>query len=243
MIDTILFDLDGTLLQFSQKAFIETYFAKLGKVFIKLGMDSESSIKAVWAGTKAMMFNNGTLTNAEQFWDVFSKNTGISGEKLVAVESACDEFYSNEFDSVKSIITPNDVPKRLVRSAAAMGYSLVLVTNPLFPACAVTTRLSWLGLEPQDFIYISHYNNCRYSKPNLGFYREVLAKIKKSPEQCLMVGNNPIEDMCIKELGVDTFLVTDFLENETNADITAFRHGTLDELEEFILSMPNIKKY
>jgi FMN phosphatase YigB (HAD superfamily) len=238
MIDTILFDLDGTLLQFSQKAFIEAYFSELGKVFVKLGMDAEASIKAVWAGTKAMMFNDGTLTNGERFWEVFSKTTDIYGERLTAVEAACDSFYSNEFNKVKSIINPSDVPKRLIRSVSAKGYDLALVTNPLFPECAVTTRLSWIGLEPQDFIHICHYNNCKYSKPNLDFYREVLSAIGKKPEQCLMAGNNPIEDMCIGELGVDTFLVTDFLENETNADITAFRHGSLNELVSRISSMP-----
>jgi FMN phosphatase YigB (HAD superfamily) len=240
MINTLLFDLDGTLLQFSQKAFINAYFSELGKVFAKMNMDAELAIKAVWAGTKAMFVNDGTVTNSARFWAVFAEFLGVSEEERAAIEAACDKFYVNEFDSIKSIVTPNEIPKKLVREMAAKGYSLALVTNPLFPACGVETRLSWLGLEPRDFIHVCHYNNCSFSKPHLGFYREVLAEIGKTPEQCLMIGNNPIEDMCVGELGIEAFLVTDCLENDTDADITAFKRGSLEELEEFLTAMPKI---
>jgi hypothetical protein len=57
-----------------------------------------------------------------------------------------------------------------------------------------------------------------------------------------MVGNTPAEDMCAGALGAETYLVTDCLEDETGADITAFRHGTLAELEEYLMTMPNINR-
>ena len=237
MINTILFDLDGTLLQFTQKAFIDNYFAKLGKVFAGLGMDTEKSVKAVWAGTKAMFLNDGSRTNHEQFWSTFAEHTGLSGNKLNAVESACDSFYMNEFDSIKSILATNDIPKRLVHTLKSKGYSLVLATNPLFPECAVTTRSRWTGLETDDFDYVTHYKNCSYCKPNLGFYRDIFEKIQKQPKQCLMVGNSPVEDMSVCELGAETFLVIDCLENETNANITEFRQGSLMELEKYLTDL------
>ena len=236
-LDTILFDLDGTLLHFSQDAFIAEYFAKLSKVFTRLDMDANMSIKAVWAGTKAMVQNNGRRSNAECFWAVFAEQLGLTDEQRKAVEAACDDFYRNEFDSVRSVVARNDVSKRLVRSLAARGYDVVLATNPLFPACAVTTRLRWAGLEPRDFLLITHYENSTYCKPNLGYYREIFAKINKAPEKCLMAGNNPVEDMAAGALGAETFLVTDCLENESGEDITAFRRGTLAELEKYLLSL------
>jgi FMN phosphatase YigB (HAD superfamily) len=242
MINTILFDLDGTLLQFSQKAFIDAYFTELGKVFTRLGMDAGPSVKAVWAGTKAMVLNDGSRTNAERFWAAFAGHMDLADDKLRVIEAACDAFYSNEFDTVKSIIAPQDISKRLVRSMAAKGYTLVLATNPLFPACGIVTRLKWAGLGPQDFALVTHYKNSTFCKPDPGYYREVFSKIGKSPEQCLMAGNNPAEDMCAGALGAETFLVTDCLENETCADISAFRHGALGDLEEYLTSMPDISR-
>jgi len=240
MLDTILFDLDGTLLHFSQDAFITAYFARLSKVFTEMNMDAKMSIKAVWAGTKAMAFNDGNRSNAERFWAVFAEQLNLTDEQRVAVEAACDDFYTNEFDSVKSVVAPNNVSKRLVRALAAKGYNVVLATNPMFPACAVKTRLGWTGLEPQDFLLITHYENCAYCKPNPGYYRGIFAKINKAPEQCLMAGNNPVEDMAAGALGSETFLVTNCLENESGEDITVFRRGTLAELEVYLMSLPDI---
>lgn len=240
MIDIIMFDLDGTLLRFSQDAFISVYFSELGKMFSSLDMDAELSVKAVWAGTKAMMLNDGSKLNSQRFWETFTGHMRLEREKLRLVEAACDSFYVNEFNAAKSVIDPTDVSKRLVRALAAKGYTVVLATNPLFPACAVATRLKWVGLEMHDFQLVTHYENSTYCKPNPGYFREIYAKINREPHQCLMAGNNPAEDMSAGAFGSETFLVTDCLENTENVDITTFRRGTLAELETYLMSMPAI---
>ena len=240
MIDTIMFDLDGTLCRFEQDDFINTYFKELSKVFVKLGLDAEASVKGVWVGTKAMVLNDGTKLNTQRFWDAFSAFMDLEGEQLKAVEAACDSFYSNEFNIAKSVVHHSDIPKKLVHEMASRGYSIVLATNPLFPPCAVDSRLDWIGLDKDDFELITHYENSTFCKPNPEYYREVFAKIGKSPEQCLMVGNNPAEDMVAAELGSEVFLVTDFMENETGIDITAFCNGTIEDLEAYLLSLPEL---
>lgn len=244
MIDTILFDLDGTLLPFNEEEFIAAYFSKLGKVFLRLGLDPKLAVKALWAGTEAMMSNDGAKLNSERYWDYFSGAMDLSGERLRAVENACERFYtSGEFDSVKSVVkTENpDLPRRLVRTLASRGFGIVLATNPLFPTCAVTTRLGWIGLTPQDFRLITDYSNSKYCKPNHGYYREIFEKIDKEPNQCLMIGNNTREDMSVGNLGAEIFLVTDYLENKANVDISTLRHGTLAEAEAFLASLPSVE--
>ena len=240
MIDTIMFDLDGTLVRFVQNDFINVYFTELGKVFIKLGLDADAAVKGVWAGTKAMYKNDGSMLNTQRFWNAFSEFIDVKGERLEAVEAACDSFYTKEFNTVKSILKPSEIPKRLVRAMAAKGYTIVLATNPLFPPCAVDTRLGWIGLDARDFKLITHYENSTFCKPNPGYYQEVFSKTGKSPEQCLMVGNNPVEDMCVGEFGTETYLVTDFLENENDVDVTPFRRGTIEDLEAYLFSMPEL---
>jgi FMN phosphatase YigB (HAD superfamily) len=242
MINTIMFDLDGTLLKFSQDAFIGAYFKEIHHVFSGLGLDANLSVKAIWVGTKAMISNDGSTLNANRFWEAFAEFMKLDSDKIKTVEKACEDFYENEFDAVKSIMEPNDISKRLVNEMLSKGYDIVLATNPLFPACAVTTRLGWLGLQPQDFLLVTHYANSTYCKPNPGYYREILQKINKAPEQCIMIGNSIDEDMSVGALGVETFLVTDHLENSSGADIGKFRHGTLAELESYLMSFPDIIK-
>lgn len=237
MITTVLFDLDGTLLKVSQEEFINVYFGKLKKVFERLGIDPDLAIKAVWAGTKAMMQNDGTRLNCEAFWDTFAELLKLDGEMRKTVEANCDAFYTGEFDSVREIMGHTDVPGRLIPALRDKGYIVVLATNPLFPECAVTTRLRWLGLELDDFVLVTHYANSRFCKPNPEYFREILGKINKKPQECIMVGNNVIEDMSAEKIGIDTYIVTENMENEKNLDISAYKNGTLEEMEEYLLSL------
>ena len=240
MLDTIMFDLDGTLVRFIQDEFLNTYFKELAKVFHNLGLDSQKSIKGVWVGTKTMVLNDGSVLNTRRFWDAFSEYMNISGEQLKNVEAACENFYSNEFNIARSVVKESEIPKRIVRTMTERGYSVVLATNPYFPPCAVDSRLGWIGLDRNDFILVTHYENSSFCKPNPEYYRQVLSKIGKTPEQCIMIGNNPAEDMCASELGMEVFLVTDFIENEAGVDITPYRRGTIEDLESYLMSLPVI---
>jgi FMN phosphatase YigB (HAD superfamily) len=240
MIDTILFDLDGTLLQFSQDAFLGVYLAELRKVFIRLNMEPEKSIKAVLVGTQAMIANDGTMLNSQRFWDSFVNCLGLTLEERRKIETACDTFYISEFNAVRSVMKPNDISRRLVKTLAAKGYAVVLTTNRLFPGCAVMTRLDWIGLTPWDFKYITHYSNNKYCKPNAEYYNEIFKQINKKPEHCIMVGNSPADDMCVGRLGAETFLVTDYLENEAGLDITAYNQGKLVDLDQYLTALPII---
>lgn len=241
MIDTVLFDLDGTLLQFSQGAFLGAYVTELKKVFAKLNMDPDASVKAIMASTKDMMSNNGSMLNSQKFWESFVDYLKLTPEERRKIETACDTFYVSEFNVVRSVMKPNDISRRLVKALAVKGYTIVLATNPLFPSCAVTTRLDWIGLTPCDFKFITHYANSKYCKPNPEYYHEVFKQINKKPDQCIMVGNSPSDDMCAGLLGTETFLVADYIENETGVDIAAYRQGALADLETYLMSLPNIK--
>ena len=54
-INTILFDLDGTLLPMDQDAFMEIYFRELSKRCLPLGYEPKALVDAVWKGTGAMV--------------------------------------------------------------------------------------------------------------------------------------------------------------------------------------------
>lgn len=230
MVNTILFDLDGTLLRMGQKEFIEAYISRLTKVFARMGYDAKAAVDALWAGTAAMVRNDGGALNRERFWKSFAEKLNLSEDEITRAEAACDNFYQNEFEEVKSIAEYTDISANLVRDAADKGYLVALATNPLFPLCAVETRLSWIGLTASDFAHVTHYGNSTFCKPNPEYYREVLRAIKREPQECLMIGNNPAEDMVACSLGMEGFLVSGHVEGEFDSDNTPFKQGTLDEL-------------
>ena len=116
----------------------------------------------------------------------------------------------------------------------AMGVGRILATNPLFPAIATHSRVRWAGLKPEDFGWISTYENSRFSKPNPDYYRDLLKQNGLEPEECLMVGNDVAEDMIAGTLGMDVFLLTDCIINPDNRDISPYPRGSFPELQAYL---------
>lgn len=231
MIKMILFDLDGTLLPMDQDRFIQAYLEKMARKLAPSGYDPELLVKAIWKGTGAMVMNDGSASNEDVFWKVFS---GILGRDAKADEPLFLEYYENEFQTVKESCGFHSQASETVQQIKQLGYPVALATNPLFPAIATLSRTRWAGLDPRDFTLITTYENSRHCKPNLDYYRDILDILKLDPEECVMVGNDVGEDMIARKLGMKVFLLTDCLINKENTDISQFPHGSFTELMTFI---------
>ena len=238
MLNTILFDLDGTLAPFNQDEFIRAYFGALTRRLAPMGYNGEQLVAALWKGTAAMIGNDGQRTNRQVFWEVFTQELGV---QVLSLETILEDFYTREFDDIRRVLTGPTDRQDLIRALREKGYGLVLATNPIFPAVAVETRLSWVGLRGSDFDYVTTYENSRHSKPDPGYYRDILAHIGRQGAECLMVGNNPGDDMSALQVGLEGYLVTDCLENPDGLAVDSFRSGSFQEAEKFLLSLPQVK--
>lgn len=230
----ILFDLDGTLLPMDQDVFIKAYFSRLAAKLAPHGYDPEKLIKAIWGGTAAMVKNDGSVTNEDAFWNYFCT---VFGENARKDEPIFADFYQTEFQQVQQSCGFDPRAAETIAKLKDMGYTLVLATNPIFPAMATESRMIWAGLERSDFVLYTTYENSRHCKPNPDYYRDILAQIGAMPEECLMVGNDVTEDMIAASLGMKVFLLTDCLINKGNEDISRYPHGSFDVLMEFIQTL------
>ena len=230
-IKAILFDLDGTLLPMDQDIFIGAYLGGLVGLLSPLGYDGVKVKDALWASTRAMMKNDGKITNEEMFWQSFS---AVLGEDIRNHESALNEFYKNDFQRIKDILGQTPRAREIVDLAKSSGARVILATSPLFPKVATDSRIRWAGLTPDDFEYVTTYENSSYCKPNPTYYTDLLDKLGLLPEECVMIGNDVGDDMVAESVGIKCFLLTDYLINRKNVDICQFRHGDYTALEEFI---------
>ena len=227
----ILFDLDGTLLPMDQDLFVKTYFGLLAKKLAFYGYEPDKLISSVWAGTDAMIKNDGSLSNEDRFWEVFSAAYGVDGKKDIAL---FDEFYRNEFVGAKQVCGFHSQAKESVYAIKKKGFRIALATNPLFPKIATENRIRWAGLEPEDFEFFTTYEESRYCKPNINYYLEVVKKLGVSPEECLMVGNDVSEDMIVSSIGMKVFLLTECLINKEQKDISEYPNGSFTELLQYV---------
>lgn len=227
----ILFDLDGTLLPMDQDVFIRDYMQRLAAKMAPFGYEPKTLISAIWAGTGAMVKNDGSRTNEEVFWDSFC---GAFGEKARLDEPKFEEFYRVEFQNVKNSCGCNEKAAQVIAKVKGKGLLPILATNPLFPAIATYSRTRWAGLDPADFGLITTYENSSHCKPDPDYYRDILKRMELKPEECVMVGNDVGEDMIAEALGMQVFLLTDCLINKTGGDISRYPNGSFDELLTFI---------
>ena len=168
MIKNILFDLDGTLLPMDMEKFTQGYFKRLVMKAAPRGYEPEKLIKSVWAGTAAMVKNNGGITNEEAFWNKFSEIYGK--EKAGADKPMFDEYYCKEFSGVREDCGFDPAAAETVKTLKEKGFALVLATNPIFPAAATESRVEWAGLDKNDFLLYTTYENSHYCKPNPKYY-------------------------------------------------------------------------
>ncbi|MCE5234663.1 MAG: HAD family hydrolase, partial [Eubacteriales bacterium] len=234
MINTVLFDLDGTLLPLDQELFVKRYFGALARCgAAATGREAAAFIDGVWAGTGAMLFNDGNATNRDRFWDSFCARMG-GGVSAEALEPLFERFYETEFEAAREAAQKNEAARKSVDLLKEKGYTVALATNPLFPPVAVKKRLSWAGLDYADFAHVTTYDNSRFCKPNPGYFKDILALLQKEPSECLMVGNDAADDMGAREAGLSVFLVTDCLVNEKGLPIEGFRQGSLTEFYGYV---------
>ena len=230
-IKAVLFDLDGTLLPMDMDVFTHGYFRLLAKKMAPKGFDAEELVRAVWHGTAAMVKNDGSRSNETAFWEDFAR---IFGTDVLDDRADFESFYANEFRQAKEFCGYSPKAAQAVALLKRAGVRVLLATNPIFPCIATETRIRWAGLSPEDFELITTYENISYCKPNPDYYREVLRRISLQPEECLMVGNDVVEDMCAEKLGIRTFLLTDCMINKNGEDISRYPHGGFDELLDFL---------
>ena len=230
-IKAVLFDLDGTLLPMDYDGFLKIYFGNLARSLAGFGYDPDELIKNVWAGTKAMVMNDGSCMNETKFWDMF---TEIYGVDVLQDKVLFDDFYREDFVKAKEACGFDPQAKETVELAKRVGMKVALATNPIFPMVATRQRIAWAGLEVKAFALCTTYENIGLSKPNPAYYVEIAKRLNVAPEECLMVGNDVSEDMVATKAGMEVFLLTDCLLNKKDEDISGYPQGGFRELQEFL---------
>ncbi len=237
MINTILFDLDGTLLSMDTDEFIQKYFGALS-LKLKDHFSTSELVKYFMAATNEMIANTeASKTNEQVFFDNFRPHTNGNEE---IIYSLMDEFYRDDFNLVKDVSKISEHIVLAIKHLKEKGYNLVVATNPLFPITAIKNRIEWAGLDHNDFSFITSFEDMHYCKPQIDYYHEILEKIDTKPQHCLMIGNNVDEDMIAKEIGINTYLITDHIIGDINDNKNIDEHGDYEDFYNFIVDLPTL---
>lgn len=228
--NTVLFDLDGTLLPINGEAFEAIYFKGLSSYFLDK-YEPKEFIKLIWTATKVMVLDTSSKTNEEAFMDALQ---ALVNEDITWMQERFNQFYLNEFDQIKIAVTPNPSIQKAVKLLKEKGYRLIIATNPMFPKIAIEKRIEWTGCDRNDFEYVTSFEKNHYCKPQLKFYEEVLSDLDLDASQCLMVGNDINEDMIVSKLNMSTYLITNHVIQDSIVPDSVNYSGNYDDFYQFV---------
>jgi len=205
MLKAILFDLDNTLIYFDELTFYKKYLSQVSQVFADL-MPFELFQKKLLSATQALMDNDGKTSNAEYFMNIFCK--GFEAQRDEIWERFM-RFYEKGYDQFRTLVSVPAGVSEVFLQLQKENLKLVIASNPMWPLDVQKKRLSWAGLGDFHFDLVTHIENMSHCKPRIEYYEEICLKLDERPEACLMVGNDPINDMIVATIGMRTFLVID----------------------------------
>lgn len=202
---TVLLDLDNTLILFDETEFYLRYMERIVPFFADL-VPSDQFSDRLLRGIRGLLKNNGEVNNSAFFMNLFCD--GDSSDRQ-AVWDRFMLFYEKEYEKVPVAATAPDSLERVLDQLDAWGVELVVATNPLFPEIAQEKRMAWVGLDGNRFRLVTHLENMSYVKPRVEYYRQISEMIGRAPEECMMVGNDTVNDMVAGSAGMATYLTTE----------------------------------
>jgi len=205
MLEAVLLDIDNTLILFDEQRFIKTYLPEVYRPFNDL-MGRDEFIKRIMTATEAVSKNPGILRNDECFLQVFSRNTEWRAADLW---SRFESYYSASFNALQHLVVPAPGVQELFSHLRQQNIAIVLASNPLWPENVQLMRCEWAGADAGDIRFVTHIKNMRSCKPFASFFSSICDAISVNPENCLMIGNDEIQDMAAGRVGMKTFQVLD----------------------------------
>lgn len=228
MIDTLIFDLDDTLLVNPIDQFLPVYVGALSK-YLAGYAPPDRLVPQLMRASQLMVENRDpSRTNEQVFAAAFYPALGLDADALAPTLA---RFYEDVYPTLGGGTRPLAEARSLLDAAQARGYGLAIATNPLFPRRAIEHRLDWAGVGDVPWLYVTSYENMHFAKPHVEYYQEILDHIGRQARHCLMVGNEVKNDILpARTAGMRTFLVTTPDTPPPVGHEAADYHGTLTAL-------------
>jgi len=229
----VLFDLDDTLLENDMRRFVKEYFGLLTPHMAHL-VPPEKFTSALLHATRGMVRNTDpAITNRQAFIDDFFPMVGRTAEEMMPL---FDDFYAVQFGKLRFLTSPRPSARATIQAALDRGCDVVIATNPIFPESAIRQRMEWAGVADFPFKLVTSYEVMHSAKPNARYYREILDQIGRSPDECIMVGDDWSNDIApAMEAGLRAFWVNTTADSRKALDPSA--RGTLAEFKDRFLGL------
>lgn len=210
----VVFDMDDTLLSINLNAFIGVFALDEANLLAQAARKSAVSMFTSMGGAM-LELNNGERaegdmrTNRQFFADELERRSGVPLLEPAVLDMI--EFYEREILPKKNdrLISarPREGAHEAVEAVLNRGLRIALLTNPSFSRTCIECRMGWGDMLDMPFELVTTWENSTRCKPCASYYLEALEKLGLSPEETLMVGNDPKRDFPSPAIGLQTAYV------------------------------------
>ena len=234
----LLLDLDDTLLRNNVDDFLPHYLRAFSEKAAAY-LDPNRFVKSLLAGTQAMVDNRlPDCTLKESFDATFYPLTGVD---VTSFESLAGQFYAEVFPTLRALTKPIPQAIKLVKDALALGYRLVVATNPLFPRTAILQRLAWANLPSEQYPYeiITSYETFHFTKPDPAYYAEIMARMGWPSDPVVVVGDDLERDIYAgRQLGLPAYWIDQPGKAPVSGQDAPTKTGKIEELIPWLEQAP-----
>jgi HAD superfamily hydrolase (TIGR01549 family) len=186
---------------------------------------------ALLAATRVMVEHTDlTLTNEQAFIADFFPRVGRTADEMMPLFA---DFYATRFGLLRSQARRLPEARTVVQAAFDAGCDVVIATNPLFPETAIRQRMEWAGVGDFPYRLVTSYEVMHTCKPHRRYYAEIVERIGRKPEECVMVGDDWVNDIVpSRRAGLRAYWVNTSAEVPPGFDAPA--RGTLAQFVEWL---------
>ena len=213
MLKCVAFDMDDTLLSLNLSAFMVMLARDEAGLLAQIGR--KNPLTMLTAYTAAMFEINGEVadddlrTNRERFDAAIERRGGVTLSDPVIADVL--EYYEREILPSRNdaIIAarPREGAREALDCVLGRGLRVALLTNPSFSHTCIRCRMGWAQITDVPFELVTCMENSTRCKPFANYYTEALNQLGLSPDEVLMVGNDPKRDFVSPDIDLQTAYV------------------------------------
>jgi HAD superfamily hydrolase (TIGR01509 family) len=243
IIQTVLFDLGGTLLHYEQPP-DNTFEAMNGRAlraFLKVAMQGGSRVADPDLAVRAVTLMAAALEAKAKRTHCSNQAETVIREGLEAVgvrvpEKVFDDSMNAYYEVIAAVVKPADEnAPEVLRRLADQGRLLGLVSNTLSPPEVHDADLERFGLL--EYLPVRVYSSrAGFIKPDERIFRQALDLFDVAPAEAVFVGDKLDVDIAgPQKIGMRTILLASPFRTETSDEVTPdARVASLSELPDLL---------
>ena len=212
MLKAIWFDMDDTLLSINLGAFVYMFVKDQSMLLAQIARKNLFTTSAQFSAAYLSMFDEGRaddMTNRAWLDAEIERRCGVPVTDPVIADAFA--FYEREVLPRRNnrvvAARPRPGARKALERVLDGGYRTALITNPSFSQACIECRMGWGDILDVPFERVTHMENSTRCKPDTRYYRENLEIMGLSPDEVLMVGNDPKRDFPVPDCGIRTAYV------------------------------------